>query len=341
MSTPYLQPWDVRETDFPAAGTPAEKFSFLLNYAVLAPSSHNSQPWLFRIVADSVELYADRSRGLAVIDPDDRELTISCGAALFHLRIALRRFGYIGAVTTFPDADDPDLLARIHLGIKRDATPEAQALFAAIYQRRTNRQAFEQRPLPEDMLVALQEAAHTEGAWLYIVRGEKDRNAVADLISLADGMQWQDKHFRRELVAWARTTRMQRQDGIPTYALNLGGLTTQVGLRAGRTFDLGNGQAANDRQLAMGSPALVVLGTHVDTVYDWLIAGQALARVLLHARSQGVWASFLNQPIEVPEVRPMLHNVIERAGFPQLLLRLGYGPDIPPTPRRRLSEVLL
>jgi len=341
MSTTLLNPWDVRETDFPVAGTPAEKLRFLLNYAVLAPSVHNTQPWLFKIDNDTVELYADRTRALPVIDPDDRELTISCGAALFHLRIAIRHFGYAGAVATLPDPDDPDLLAHIHLGNTREAATEEQALFDAIGKRRTNRQAFEQRAVPDAMLMALQRDALTEGAYLYLVQGEEDRNAVADLIALGDRMQWADKHFRRELAAWARPSRSQRRDGIPGYALSFNRLISQVGLRTGRTFDLGKGQAASDRQLAMGSPALVVLGTDVDMTYDWLIAGQALARVLLYARSQGVWASFLNQPIEVPEVRLMLHNMIERVGFPQLLLRMGYGPEVPPTPRRSVSDVLL
>lgn len=340
MSTTLLNPWDVRETDFPVAGTPAEKLHFLLNYAVLAPSVHNTQPWLFKIDDDAVELYADRTRALPVIDPDDRELTISCGAALFHLCIAIRHFGYAGAVATLPDPDDPDLLARIQLGNTRDAARE-QALFDAIGKRRTNRQTFEQRAVPDTILMALQQAARAAGAWLYLVQGEEDRNALADLIVLGDRMQWADKHFRRELAAWARPSRSQRRDGIPGYALSFNRLVSQVGLRAGRTFDLGKGQAASDRQLAMGSPALVVLGTDVDMTYDWLIAGQALARVLLSARSQGVWASFLNQPIEVPELRLTLQDVIERVGFPQLLLRLGYGPEVPYTPRRSVSEVLL
>ena len=67
----------------------------------------------------------------------------------------------------------------------------------------------------------------------------------------------------------------------------------------------------------------------------------ATGRVLLSARSKGIWAPFLNQPIEVPEVRSLFHDVIERRGFPQLLLRMGYGPEVPPTPRRNVSEVLL
>src|SRR5215469_16093227 len=116
MSTLLSHPWDVREADFPSTGPPAEQLRFLLQYAVLAPSGHNSQPWMFKIDEDTVELYADRSRALPVVDPDDRELTISCGAALLNLRVALRHFGYAGEVIPFPDPDDPDLLARVHLG---------------------------------------------------------------------------------------------------------------------------------------------------------------------------------------------------------------------------------
>src|SRR5215469_13463344 len=341
MSTLLSQPWDVRETDFPRTGPPAEQLRFLLHYAVLAPSGHNTQPWLFKIDGDTVELYADRSRALPVVDPDDRELTISCGAALLNLRMALRHFGYTGAVAPLPDPDDPDLLARVRLGKSGVASAGEHELFQAITLRHTNRQAFEQREVPAPVLVALQEMAHAEGTWFYVVQGEYDRSAVANLVALADRMQWADPHFRRELVAWTRSNRSQRRDGIPGYALSLGDLASYVGPVLARTFDVGNGQAAKDCQLAAGSPVLVVLGTDVDTAYDWLLTGQALERILLYARSQGIWASFLNQPIEVPQIRLMVHNLIERVGFPQVLLRMGYGTEIPPTPRRSVNEVLL
>jgi hypothetical protein len=108
-----------------------------------------------------------------------------------------------------------------------------------------------------------------------------------------------------------------------------------------RTFDWGKGQAAKDRQLAAGSPVLASLGTAEDTPMAWLSAGQALARLLLRARADGVWTSFLNQPIEVPELRMKLQEVLGTSGFPQLLLRMGYGPEAQPTPRRPVEEVLI
>ena len=108
-----------------------------------------------------------------------------------------------------------------------------------------------------------------------------------------------------------------------------------------RTFDLGKGRAAKDWDIAVFSPVLAVLGTYADAPHDWLTAGQALASVLLRARAEDVWASFLNQPIEVPDLRPRLCSVVGREGFPQLLLRMGYGTEVEATPRRPLKEFIV
>ena len=108
-----------------------------------------------------------------------------------------------------------------------------------------------------------------------------------------------------------------------------------------RSFDRGGGQAAKDQDIALHSPILAVLGTNADDVPAWLSAGQALQSVLLRARAEGVWASFLNQPIEVDSLRPELASILEVDGFPQILLRLGYGTDLHPSPRRTVHEVIL
>lgn len=95
------------------------KWRFLLHYAVLAPSGHNTQPWLFRLTGDAVDLYADRTRALPVVDPDDRELIMSCGAALTGLHLAVRHFGFQDELALFPDPENTDLLARLRLGDPR------------------------------------------------------------------------------------------------------------------------------------------------------------------------------------------------------------------------------
>ncbi len=334
-------PWEVSEGAFPSTEEAREKLHFLLNYAVLAPSGHNTQPWLFNVSSGAVELLADRTRGLPVVDPEDRELVISCGAALFFLRVAIRHFGYTDEVRTFPNPDDPDLLAEVRLGAPYHATAEEHQLFEAITKRRTNRVPFQEREVPQEALNPLEAAATEEGAWLRTVREEATRNAVADLVAEGDRAQWSDRRFRRELASWMHPNRTRSRDGMPGYAFGFGELMSLAGPLMMRTFDMGAGRAAQDRELAGGSPVLAVLGTQTDTPVEWLGAGQALGRVLLRARTEDVYASYLNQPIEVPELRPRLRDVVGEGGLPQLLLRMGYGPKVRPTPRRSVAEVSL
>jgi hypothetical protein len=334
-------PWEISEIGFPSKGESSDKLRFLVNYAVLAPSSHNSQPWLFKIVDDSVELYADRARALPVVDPEDRELIMSCGAALFHLRLAFRNFGYAGEFQLFPEYTKPDLLARVGFGSEKKTSVEERRLFQAIVKRRTNRMPFESRPVPADLLSSLQRAAKEEGAWFVAAETDDTRNRIADLITEADRVQMADNRFRRELAAWVHQNRSASHDGMPGYAFGYGGIISSFAPLVVRTFDIGKGQAARDRQLATGSPALAAIGTENETPKDWLSAGQALAAVLLSARAADVWASFLNQPIEMPELRIKLRDILKAKGYPQLLLRMGYGQEVKPTPRRTAGEVLV
>lgn len=337
-ANPNLAAWQIAEADFPSQGSAAQQLAFALNYAVLAPSSHNTQPWMFRIDGGNLALYADRTRALAVVDHADRELTISCGAALFALLTALRHFGFQAEVHTLPEPNQPDLLARVKLGRQHAASELEHRLFAAIAQRRTTRSAYEERSLPQALLDDLAGAAEQERAWLWHVRTEQ-REAFAQLVAAADREQWSDPRVRRELAVWMHPNRSASKDGIPGTSIGLGDMMSSVAPIVMRTFDLGNGMAAKDRDIALGSPALVVIGTDGDNAADWLAAGQALMHVLLLAHVNGVTGSYLNQPNQLPHTRDQLRAMVANAFYPQLCLRLGYGPVVMPTPRRRGAEV--
>jgi hypothetical protein len=340
MSSVYLDAWRISIADFPWSGSPADKLRFLLGYAILAPSGHNTQPWRFRVVGDTVELCADRSRALPVNDPDNREMVIACGAALFNLRIAIRRFGYTGEVTLLPDPGQGDLLARVRLGAPWEATLEESALFDALPRRRTFRGRFDARDVPEGLVERLRSAATVEGATLFRVSGIAWRHALAELVAEGDRRQMADKRFRRELAAWIHANRSYSHDGMPAYALGIPGLLSSAATFFIRTFDMGDARAARDRDIAEGSPLLVILATGDDTPDDWLHAGQALEHVLLQAASEGVYAGYLNQPCQVAELRSRMPELFELQGVPQLVLRMGYGTPIEHTPRRGVVEVV-
>jgi len=327
--------------EFPREGTSAEKFRYLIRHAIMAPSSHNSQPWLFRIHDDQCELYADRTRGCRVTDPNDRELTISCGAALQNLEVAARNFEHATDIQTFPEAGDFDLLARIRLLGGCEAALEDNLLFSAIARRRTVRRPFEPDPVPPALLNALEVEAHEAGAWLHVVHSEDERFDLADLIAAADRDQWADKSYRLELAAWMHPNKTDSRDGLPGYAGGVGDILSHVGPLAVRTFDLGKGRAAKDRDLTLHSPTLAVLGADGDSPRDWLAAGRALQRVWLRATVEDLRVSFLNQPLQVAALRPEVSRIIRRDGHPQLILRLGFGPEAKATPRRSVQETLL
>jgi hypothetical protein len=338
---PALASWSAAIDEFPISGTVSERLRALVRYAIRAPSSHNSQPWLFRVAGDRLELRADRRRCLPVVDPDNRELVISCGAALGYLAVALRNFGYAGDVELTPSPSDPDLLARIGLGEPHDVTLLDRALFAAIETRRTHRLPFLSRT-PDSVLFSQLESCGTrDGAWFRILQTDAHRHAIAELISEGDREQMANASFREELASWLHPNRSKCRDGMPGWSFVMGGVASLALPLVVRTFDTGNGRAAIDQELALGSPILAILGRPTDTRYDWLNTGRVLSQVLLWAATEGVAASFLNQPIEVSALRTRVAALLGTSGFPQMILRLGYPVgDDRRTARRDLSEVL-
>lgn len=306
-----------------------------LYQATLAPSSHNSQPWRFRVREEDIELIADRTRALPANDPYDRELTISCGAALFNLRVAAAAAGLDALVELLPVADDSDVLARITLATGTGRRlHDAAALDAALPRRRTYRKKFLPQAVERSEIDALRAAATEEGARFVPLESEELRAAAANLISEADVLLWGDISWRRELAAWMHPQRRNEGFGVPGVARPAAELIV-------RSFDMGQGVAARDAQLLHGSPLIAVLGTDKDDEHAWLHAGQALERVLLRACADGLQASFLNQPVVVPALRKRLRALIPEVATPQIVLRLGYpATDLAPVRRRPLDEVI-
>lgn len=311
-----------------------DRIRSLLKYAVLAPSSHNTQPWLFKITDNTVYLYADRTRALPANDPDDRELTISCGCALMNLRVAAAHEGLSVRCDITQKLNDEDLLAVVSFSKADTASLTEAKLFQSIERRRTYRKRFESRNVPDSILETLSDVATQEGTWLEIIKPEEQRQKLAELVSEGDLIQWSNPSWRRELASWMHPRR--RGDG-----LTLPGIVIPIAQTVVRTFDMGNGVGAKDKQLADESPDLAVISTDGDSVKDWLSAGQALEKILLSADSNGLQASYLNQPIQVASLRAKLQDLLDRRGFPQILLRLGYPTEeIIAAPRRGLDEVI-
>ncbi|MFA1547722.1 Acg family FMN-binding oxidoreductase [Actinomadura chokoriensis] len=306
----------------------------LVTAAIAAPSVHNTQPWLFRLDEDAsvMELRADPDRGLPVIDPSGRALHLSCGAALFNLRLAIRVTGHLPVVDPFPDAAaEPVLLASVRAVDATMPTAGQTELYATIPHRRTNRRPFGKRRVPQVVRDELVAAAREEGVALGLP-GPQTTAYLLSLIAAADAKLVADPAYLAELARW--TPDRTRGDGIPWYAF--GPRPSGHGLPL-RDFGPAGPAAGREVDDFAARPQLGVLLTRGDGPRDWLRAGQALQRVLLTATRRGVATSMLSQ---ILDARCTGADEPKAHGHIQAIIRFGYGPLVPGTPRRPFPEVL-
>ena len=309
----------------------ADRLLPLVDVARRAPSVLNTQPWRFRVADGLVELRADRNRQLEALDPDGRELTISCGAALAALRIAAAHDGLRADLDLFPDPDDPDLLARATFA--EASAPEDDRMLRALEARRTHRKAFADAPIPPAAREALTGAARRNGAWLHILTVDDSKAAVGDLVAEAVAVQGQSAPVVREIRRWLRPDPDPRPDGVRD--ADQGRWDRLAAVRTPTSA-----VALHKRTLLREAPAVVVLGTDGDEPHDWLRAGLALGDVLVTAADRGLAVSYANEPIEVGGAFRRRLAALVGEGAPQVLLRMGHPVLEPGTPRRPLRDVV-
>ena len=328
---------------------PADQVSYLITTAARAPSVHNTQPWRFRATPDAVELYADLRRKL-LVDPAGREMLISCGAALFGLRLAVRSLGYQPMIELLPDRGKLRLLARVRLGEAAPLTDSERRMLEAIPHRHTHRGPFADGPLPAGLLAGLQRDALVEGAVLALVEPDISYQKLADIVSAVSPRQDLDPVARADMRHWSRAGGSEDRDGVPAQAFP--GWTAPDQARAApdwterqrgrlrqRDFDLNRGLGL----LTTGGPpaaATAVLVTSGDGRADWLRAGQALHRLLLHAADHWVFASLYTQPLEAATIRALIRTRLALPGHPQMLIQLGPARTTRATARRPPAELM-
>jgi hypothetical protein len=304
-----------------------------------APSVHNSQPWRWRIELSSIHLFADPVRSLPATDPEGRDLRLSCGAALHHLRVALLAAGVGTTVHRLPDPAQPLHLAAVETHSGRPS-PDDLALARAIENRRTDRRMFSSWPVPPKMLAALTRAAADEGALLTVLDRESDRYAVARLIEHAAVEQELTPDTAQETAEWTGHVRGARE-GVP--AANVpaqpGGAVPARHFAGGEQAQSVLGKNESD------GTVLALLSTPGDRPVDQLRAGEALSAVLLAATRFGLATDPISQPLEVPTTRAQLQTaILGGSPAPQVLLRLGWAPmstvPVPLTGRRPLADTI-
>jgi hypothetical protein len=324
---------------------PASEITGLIALAARAPSLHNSQPWRFRIDGSAVELRADPDRQLWHTDPDGREMLISCGAALYGLRLGLRRLGFQPVTEVLPDPAQPALIARVRPGPRKRLSREEWDMIAAVPHRHTHRGPFGPGRVPERLLDGLVHDAAAEGADLILLSSVSQIHGLARLTAGASRAQRATRGTGAEARRWARPAGSTARDGVPARART----GSERWPASGRRQE----EPAHERlprrdfglpgDLPVGGPlpsATAVLATTGDKPADWIGAGQALHRLLLRAADRWVFASLQSQPLESPGLRAAIRDYLGLPGYPQLLLQFGRASTAAATPRRPVAKII-
>ncbi|WP_412069948.1 Acg family FMN-binding oxidoreductase [Rubrivirga sp. IMCC43871] len=297
--------------------------------AARAPSILNTQPWRFRLTDGVVDLFADRDRQLPALDPDGRELTISCGAALAGLRTSALYQGLGAQFELFPDASDPDWLA--HVVFESTPRPLDDRTLRALRSRRTHRGEFADEPVAPTALAALARAAGPD-VWLATVVSDDEKAPIADLVEEATRALGQHPTRLIDVRAWLRVDGDPRPDGVRDRDQGDGDRLATV-----RTTSAAVGRHKAD--ILREAPAVLVLGTAADTPEAWLRAGIALGDLLIAAAALGLAVSYANEPVEMGGAFRRRLGAQVGGEWPQLILRLGRPADDPDGRRRPLRDI--
>jgi hypothetical protein len=302
-----------------------------------APSIHNTQPWRWRWSDHTLDLRIEPSRILDITDPDRRLATLSCGAALHHVRVSLAAQGWRTTVTRLPDHQDSDHLARVHVEGRSAIDASALQHLRTVALRHTDRRPISGPPVGADDLNAITAAVEAEGTWLHTLTADQ----ILELAAATDHAQHietTDSAWRAELADWTGGTRPDGT-GVPDATIPVQATLTTVPSRDfGHPGDL-TITATHDK-----TAVYVMLYGPADQPVDWLRAGEALSAGWLTATEHGVSVLPYSAPIELVSTRQAMRVILASIGYPYLVLRLGttdpadHGPAH--TPRLPADQII-
>jgi hypothetical protein len=310
-----------------------------IRYATLAANGHNTQPWLFRASTDSIAILPDHARATPVVDPDNHHLYASLGCAAENLIIAARADGRSGDLSFSGGQSDS-----IRIGISSD-TPETSLLLDAIPQRHSSRAPFDGKPAPTDVLARLEAASRIGGVELHIITDGAKVESVLELLIAGNSRQMDDPAFMAELKFWLRfnpRAAARTRDGLFSASSGNPVLPSWLG---SILFDLAFSKEAENKKYAeqvRTSSGLAVFVAPTDDPAGWIAAGRSCQRFSLQAVVDGLKTSFINQCTEDKAARRELQSLLGIGKLrPNLVMRFGYGPNLPRSLRRAPQSVLL
>ena len=325
--------WDLSPQEFPRTASIEKQLQFLLRYAILAPSTKNSQPWRFVVEGNQVLLIAALERGQPVADPKNRELYISVGCALENLLVAAEQFGFHYGVNYLPEGR-PELAAAVHFAPGGGPSPERAAItLEAMVARHNDNSVYRRLAIPETAKDQLQRCCVERDLRLDLTGNHRFLGWIEELTLQADRAEFANPAFRKELGYWIG----QGVFGTPQPLARLSGFAVT-------RMDLGEPVARQDREIVESATLLGVISAVNDSHLTHLRAGQLFELLWLTATALGINVHPMSQTMRSPAIRRAVGALLHTQDWiPQHLFRVGYSSregEVRHTPRRPLGDVI-
>src|SRR3989344_7365719 len=334
--------WDVDIGVFPKEGNNGGQLKFILQFAVLAPSGHNSQPWEFSVSDDFIEVWANEERSLAQSDPDRRQLLIAIGCAIENILIAADYYGLESTVHYLPRGHQKNLIAVMNFQ-NRGTTKshDKNHLIFSIPHRLTNRGKYKQDAPPRHFLEELRKFSGNDFEVAVITEKEK-RHKIADVACAAQIEVMEFDSFREELSHYIKHNFTKSKTGMPGFTLGLPAPISLIASHLIKRINMSKKSAKQDEKLLKEfTPAFVVISSAHDNPINRIKAGQIFERIWLLATREQLSCAPLAAPVQVGDYYKNVQEILGTKSRPLGFFRLGHSDKIPRhSPRFSVEEVL-
>lgn len=318
-------------------------YLFMIEQATKAPSGHNTQPWLFHICEDSIEIHPDNRKTLHVVDRNRREMFVSLGCATENLCIAAGSIGYASKVNV---SEEGIISIELHSVDNQKKT----LLSGQITRRQTNRSIYNGKQIPEKVIRELLTLEKEEYIGIYCWQKQSiEFNKIRDYVLVGNKIQMSDSCFKNELKSWMRFNKRDEQqtlDGLSYAVFGAPNLPRWLSRLIMGTYLTPGMQNKSDEKKVNSSSHVVLFTVKNDSIPEWIQLGRTLEHFLLKTTEAGIATAFINQPCELKVLAEQMQcEVIHQTGkekrIPVVLLRMGYAKAMPYSPRKERNEVII
>lgn len=339
------QAWEIKEEDFPQEANLDEQVKFLLGYAILAPSAHNSQPWAFKVSEKGAFFYLDRKRTLRAGDRSGSQNYIGLGACLENFIIAARHFGFDCRINYESQISEGNAEKLVYVEVNKALSKPSFAeekIFNSIKTRVSAKQIYLNDNNIADLKSELENTDMGEFVEMKFISDRSVVEKISDLIVEGTLDVFKDQDFRKELGSWLRNNETKLFDGMPGFTVGMPTLLSFLAPIIMPIINLGAVQSQMAKKLILNSSFLLAFATDNKTPQGWIDAGRSIQRIWLKLTAAGWGTSPLGALTESDTAATKLANLVGLKNMPVAFFRAGKPRKQPfHSPRRTLKECLV